>query len=141
MASKQEPTQKVDQVDKKGQQKRTSIRLLLCAVFSLAALTAAACATEGPGVGGQALDTATVARNIAREVQQSIAIVESRIDQTQEQLAELATAMANLASAIAADDQSGIAAATEEIGDIGDTASQAVEDANTLQGTDEPQAP
>ncbi len=138
MASKQEPTQKVD---KKGRQKRKSIRLLICSVFSLAALTAAACATEGPGGGGQALDVATVARDTARAVQQSLVVVESRIDQTQEQLAALATAMANLAAAIAADDPTGIAAATEEIGDIGDSASQAAQDANTQQGTDEPQAP
>ena len=138
MASKREPTH---QVDKKGRQKRKSIRLLGCTILAVAALTASACATEGSGVDGRALDTATVARDTARAVQESLVVVESRVAQTQEQLSALATAMETLALAIAADDQAGIAAAAEEISGIKDLASQAAEDANTQQGTDEPPSP
>ena len=145
MASKLEPKREATQkVDNKGRQKRKSTRRLprlYCAIFSLAALTTVACATGGSAVDGEARDTARVARNTAREAQQSLVVVESKVEQTREQLSALTSVMETLALAIAADDKSGIAAAAEELGKIEDLASQAAENTNTEDGTDEPATP
>ncbi len=128
MASRQEQTQLVGKKDRRA---RKAIRLRLCAVFSLSALLTVACAvTDGSAIDGRAREIAIVARENAVEAQDSLQVVRSQIQQTQEQLSALTSAVETLARALAEGDQEGIAAAVTSLTDIEVSVSQANGGAN-----------